>query len=145
MAPSPARTASVCSPSRGAATGFRAGVRDSFGTGAGAMKSAPVSDESDRRSPRARTCSSAMISSTERIAVPATPQAKKRASTSARSCRAIQEATSASEAARCSSRAAGVANRGSLGASGASTASQRRANGWSPAPDTAIHPPSRVR
>ena len=95
MAPSPARTASVCSPSRGAASGFRAGVRDSFGTGAGAMNSMPVSDESDRRSPRARTCSSAMISSTERIAVPVTPQAKKRASTSARSCRAIQVATSA--------------------------------------------------
>ena len=48
-------------------------VRDSFGTGAGAMKSRPDSDESDSRSPRARTCSSATMSSTERIAVPVTP------------------------------------------------------------------------
>jgi len=94
---------------------------------------------------RACTCASAMMSSAERTAVPATPAAAKRASTAAWSCRAIQEPTSSSEATRFCRRAAGVAKRGSFGASGASIAAQRRAKGWSPAPETAIHPPSRVR
>ena len=62
----------------------------------GRETSCPVCDCSVRKAWRACTCSSAMISSTERIAVPATPTAKKRASTSARSCGAIQALTTSS-------------------------------------------------
>ena len=113
----PARRAPHRCARRGAAprSGFRAGVRDSFGTARGRDElPARLRRQGKQIAPRACTCSSAMMSSTERIAVPATPHAVKRASTSARSCRAIHAPTSASDAARCSSRAAGVAKRGSL-------------------------------
>ena len=113
--------------------------------GAGATKGAPVWDRSAISDSRAATCGFARISSTERTAVPATSTAMKRSSTSIRSCFATHPPTRASASARCSRRDAIVAKRGSFTVSGASIAWQSRANGWSPAPESAIHPPSCVR
>jgi len=71
--PTAARTSTVCSPSRGARSGSRAGVRVSFGTAAGATNSCPDADWSGKSDLRARTWGSAMISSTERTRISARP------------------------------------------------------------------------